>query len=119
MNTIAINTIDADELESLMEENEESRGEEVQLVDVLPPKHYKKVHLPGARNLPLKTLRDRAPEELNPDQPVVVYCLGPDCEMSPKAAQVLGELGFEEIYHFEGGVAEWRRSGREVVRNGE
>jgi rhodanese-related sulfurtransferase len=107
-------TIDADQLDSLLDGNDP-----VQLVDVLPPEHYDKVHLPGARNLPVDELGDRALEELDLDRPVIVYCSGPDCGMSPKAGQLLDTLGFEEVYDFEGGLANWIRSGRDVIRNGD
>jgi len=108
---MSVRTLDADELDSLFH-----RNGDVQLVDVLPPSHYEKVHLPGSTNLPLKNLKGRAAGELKSDRPVVVYCSEPDCGMSPKAASVLEDLGFEEVYDFEGGIAEWRRSGRNVVR---
>jgi len=106
-----VNTLDADELDSLLSQNANA-----QLVDVLPPAHYEKVHLPGSQNLPLKQLEDRAEKELNPTRPVVVYCSGLDCDMSQKAAGILDDLGFEEVYDFEDGLAGWLRSSREVVR---
>jgi len=45
----------------------------VQLVDVLPHETYLQEHLPGAVNLPLADI-DTAPERLDPERPVVVYC---------------------------------------------
>ena len=45
-----------------------------QLVEVLPADDYEDEHLPGAVNIPLKELADRAPRELDPGRPVVVYC---------------------------------------------
>lgn len=47
--------------------------EGAQLVDVLPSSQFEDVHLPGAVNLPLKRL-DEAPEVLEADRPVAVYC---------------------------------------------
>jgi len=52
--------IDRDALQRLV------RGEHAQLVEVLPSDEYDDEHLPGAINIPLKTL-DR-------DRPVIVYC---------------------------------------------
>lgn len=45
-----------------------------QLVEVLPTKGYEEEHLPGAINIPLKTLTwDRA-DDLDRTRPVIVYC---------------------------------------------
>jgi rhodanese-related sulfurtransferase len=48
--------------------------EGAQLVDVLPPREYEEEHLPGAINIPLKTLDERSTARLDKDRPVVVYC---------------------------------------------
>jgi rhodanese-related sulfurtransferase len=45
-----------------------------QLVEVLPAAEYEAEHLPRARSLPLRSLADRAVEELDRDRPVIVYC---------------------------------------------
>ncbi len=45
-----------------------------QLVEVLPADEYEAEHLPGAINIPLKTLDRQTTSRLRPDQPVIVYC---------------------------------------------
>ena len=45
-----------------------------QIVEVLPAEEYASEHLPGAINLPLKTLDRFTAGALDPDRPVVVYC---------------------------------------------
>ncbi len=45
-----------------------------QLVEVLPPSDYLWLHIPGAVNLPLKELGQRATIALDRARPVVVYC---------------------------------------------
>jgi len=45
-----------------------------QLVEVLPPDEYADEHLPGAINIPLKTLDATTAARLDPAHPVVVYC---------------------------------------------
>lgn len=62
--------IDRDTLQSLLD-----RG--AQLVEVLPASEYAEDHLPGAINLSLRELEDRAKEVLDPARPVVVYCWDP------------------------------------------
>jgi rhodanese-related sulfurtransferase len=45
-----------------------------QLVEVLPAAEYDEEHLPGAINIPLKEVDRRAPERLERNTPVIVYC---------------------------------------------
>ena len=45
-----------------------------QLVEVLPPAEYDAAHLPGAINIPLKSLDARSVSQLDRGTPVVVYC---------------------------------------------
>ncbi|GAC1473021.1 MAG: hypothetical protein PVSMB7_26430 [Chloroflexota bacterium] len=45
-----------------------------QLIDVLPPEEYGDQHLPGAINIPLKTLDAETAARLRRDRPVIVYC---------------------------------------------
>lgn len=48
-------------------------NEGAQLVDVLPPAEYEEYHLPGAVNIPLKTLDEKTTAGLDRDRPVIVY----------------------------------------------
>jgi rhodanese-related sulfurtransferase len=45
-----------------------------QIVEVLPPREYEEEHLPGAINIPLKTLNESSAAQLHKSRPVVVYC---------------------------------------------
>lgn len=45
-----------------------------QLVEVLPAGEYAEMHLPGAVNIPLKTLDAATTTALDRDRPVIVYC---------------------------------------------
>jgi rhodanese-related sulfurtransferase len=60
--------IDRDELQRLR------RDEHAQLVEVLPEDDFEDEHLPGAINIPLKTLDRNAAAALDPGKPVIVYC---------------------------------------------
>ncbi|MDQ3963332.1 MAG: rhodanese-like domain-containing protein [Actinomycetota bacterium] len=59
--------IEFDEVRDLIE-----RG--AQLVEVLPQKEFEEEHLPGAINIPLKTLTPDVAGQLDRAKPVVVYC---------------------------------------------
>jgi rhodanese-related sulfurtransferase len=60
--------IDRDDLERLV------REEDAQLVEVLPADEFEDEHLPGAINIPLKTLDAQSTASLDPQRPVIVYC---------------------------------------------
>ncbi len=45
-----------------------------QLVEVLGRKQYEEEHLPGAVNIFLKALAEKAPDQLERSRPVIVYC---------------------------------------------
>jgi rhodanese-related sulfurtransferase len=45
-----------------------------QVVEVLPQKEYEEEHLPGAVNIPLKSLRRASAGALDQARPVIVYC---------------------------------------------
>jgi rhodanese-related sulfurtransferase len=57
-----------------LEEMRRLIDEGAQVVEVLPPREYDAEHLPGAVNIPLKTLDEAAVAQLNKNRPVVVYC---------------------------------------------
>jgi rhodanese-related sulfurtransferase len=50
------------------------REQQAQLVEVLPPDEYADEHLPGAINIPLKTLDRKTTASLDRGRPVIVYC---------------------------------------------
>jgi rhodanese-related sulfurtransferase len=60
--------VDRDELQRLR------RDEGAQLVEVLPADEFEDEHLPGAINIPLKSLDQRSVASLDPLSPVIVYC---------------------------------------------
>jgi phage shock protein E len=57
-----------------LEEMRRLVGEGAQVVDVLPAREYDEEHLPGAVNIPLKTLNEATAAQLDKNRPVVVYC---------------------------------------------
>ena len=59
--------IDRDEVQRLLEGG-------AQLVEVLPEDEYADEHLPGAINIPLKTIDRETTRRLDRDRPVIAYC---------------------------------------------
>jgi rhodanese-related sulfurtransferase len=60
--------IDRDEVQRLV------RDEHAQLVEVLPLDSFEDEHLPGAINVPLKTLDRETTRQLDLERPIIVYC---------------------------------------------
>jgi rhodanese-related sulfurtransferase/CBS domain-containing protein len=96
-------TVDLPGVQELLE-----RG--AQLVEVLPLEEYQELHLPGAIHLPLKQLDAQHAKQLDRERPVVVYCWDALCDMSPRAATRLEQLGFE-VYDYLLSKIDWMAHG--------
>ena len=78
-----------------------------QLVEVLPPAEYKREHLPQAVNIPLETMTSETTRSLRKDVAVIVYCEDFQCDLSARAAWRLESMGFQEVYRYTPGKADW------------
>src|SRR6266568_2681632 len=85
-----------------------------QLVEVLPASEYKKEHLPQAVNIPLQNLTAEATKSLRKDMAVIVYCADFQCDLSARAAWRLESMGFQEVYRYTPGKADWLAAGWET-----
>lgn len=93
------------------------RLSQVVLLEALPESYFEAEHLPGARNLPLDQIDALAPTLIGDKaSPVVTYCSGPTCQNSKLAAARLEQLGYTEIYAYEGGKEDWIGAGLAVER---
>jgi len=68
-----------------------------QLLDVRSPQEYQQTGLPGAVNIPVDQLSQRAAQELDPGKPVVCYCLSGG--RAGQAHALLKNLGFQDVYN--------------------
>ena len=86
--------------------------EELVLVDALSPMSYARSHLPGAINLPLEWVDERAPRRI-PDRGtlIVVYCSDAECDSSVLVAERLEELGYRNVMHYAEGKSDWVDAG--------
>ncbi|MEA3511479.1 MAG: rhodanese-like domain-containing protein [Actinomycetota bacterium] len=84
------------------------------LVDVRGPAVFENEHIPGAVNLPYGRMVERNLAEYPDDTLFVIYCAGPHCNATEKAAVRLAKLGrpFKKMI---GGVEGWRDEGFDIV----
>lgn len=72
--------------------------------------------IPGSRRVPLDHLEEAVRHSsLAKETPIVVYCADSHCPYSREAAEKLGELGYSNVEAFEGGLADWKSNGRDVI----
>ena len=106
--------IDREELRAKIE-----RGDDFVLVDALAPMSYARSHLPGAVNLPLEWVDERAERRIpSLDTEVVVYCVDVECESSVQVGERLNHLGYRNVRHYADGKKDWMRAGLPVDRGG-
>jgi rhodanese-related sulfurtransferase/CBS domain-containing protein len=99
-----VRIVDAQEVQRLASEG-------ATVIDVLPSEEYEEEHLAGAISIPLKTLDRRTVRGLDRNRPVVVYCWDALCDLSPRAAAWLDELGFEDVCDYALGKVDWTARG--------
>ena len=87
------------------------KGEDFVLIDVLSSDEFQKEHIPGAINIPLSELRQRAKRDLSRNQRIVVYGRNHDDDSSTQASNLLEELGFRKVSDFDGGLSAWKKAG--------
>lgn len=89
--------------------------ESLQLVDVRTLEEFRAGHLPNAKNICVTD--DDFQEKvagLDKDRPIYVYCRSG--KRSAKAAKILREMGFTEIYDMDGGILNWEESDYQVQK---
>ena len=81
------------------------------LVEVLDEDQYEKKHLPGAVNIPVNKIKERAKKEiLDKEKEIVVYCADFNCHASTSAAEKLEEMEYKNVMDFAGGKKEWEKA---------
>jgi rhodanese-related sulfurtransferase len=80
------------------------------LLDVRGPQLYEKSHVPGAISLPHGKMTERKMSEWPQDTVFVVYCAGPHCNGTDKAALRLGRLA-RKVKVMIGGMTGWADEG--------
>lgn len=109
-----VTDIDRDELKQKLD-----HPKKIVLVDALSEEDFLKLHLPGAINIPADRVRQLASELIpNKDVEVIVYCAGPECHASDKAASEFNAMGYSNVRRYVGGKHDWVKAHLPVVREG-
>lgn len=81
-----------------------AKGERPLILDVREPHEFAGGHIPGARNLPLSTLK-AAPADLKTDGEIILVCASG--MRSQSAYQRLQGWGFTNLLNMTGGMSRW------------
>ncbi|WP_439593111.1 rhodanese-like domain-containing protein [Microbacterium sp.] len=86
-------------------------GDEFVLVDVRGEDAWAQGRISGAVHIPHQQIAERAPAELDPAVPIVVYCWSPGCNGGAKGALAFAKLGYQ-VREMIGGYEYWVREGQ-------
>ncbi len=85
------------------------------LLDVRTPALFAAGHVPGALNMPTRTISEQRLADYPADTLFVVYCAGPHCNGANKAAVKLAQLG-RPVKEMIGGLTGWIDEGFGLAR---
>lgn len=83
-------------------------GENIVVIDARSPEAYQKEHIPGAINIPHRTMNEKTTKHLDKAVLVITYCDGIGCNASTKGALNMAKLGFR-VKELIGGLDWWKR----------
>jgi rhodanese-related sulfurtransferase len=89
--------------------------DEAVLLDVRDTSSYKSGHIPDARHIPSKDLKDRLKELAKfKEKPIIVYCQTGN--QSSPAGNLLKKEGFTAVHTLSGGLNAWQSANLPVSR---
>jgi len=84
------------------------------IIDARESSVFQQGHILGAISLPLATLETTLPgflKRVSYETNLVIYCSGYGCHDSKDLGKKLLQLGYRQIFIFEGGYPEWKDAG--------
>ncbi len=88
-------------------------GQNIVVIDARSPEAYRREHIPGAINIPHRTMSEETTRHVNRTALVVTYCDGIGCNASTKGALNMARLGFQ-VKELIGGLDWWKRDGHKT-----
>jgi rhodanese-related sulfurtransferase len=84
------------------------------LIDVREPSEFRRGHIPGAMNIPVRSLTDNL-DKISKGRPVVLYCSsGYRTAMGVMALQM---LGYSNVRGFPPSIQGWKAGGEPIVNS--
>jgi len=87
-----------------------TKREKIQAIDTRSPELFEREHIPGAINIPHRTMSEDSTAHLDKELLYVTYCDGIGCNASTKGALNMVNLGFQ-VKELIGGLDWWKRDG--------
>lgn len=97
----------------------EMNKEGIILIDARTESDYINGHIPGALLFDyykFGSFADKVLPLIDPWSSLVIYCSSPTCDASDLLAGDLYELGYKNIFVFEGGFSKWKEEGLPVKK---
>ena len=88
-------------------------GERIVVIDARSPEAFQREHIPGAINIPHRTMSAESTSRLDRAALIVTYCDGIGCNGSTKGAVNMLNLGFR-VKELMGGLDWWKRDGHKT-----
>ena len=85
-------------------------GENMVVIDTRSPQAFAHEHIPGAINIPHRSMSPETTAPLDKAALIVTYCDGIGCNASTKGALNMARLGFR-VKELIGGLDWWKRDG--------
>ena len=92
------------------------RGDNLTLIDARSPAAYAIEHIPGAVNIPHRSMAQETTASIDRSSTVVTYCDGIGCNASTKGALNMARLGFS-VRELIGGLDWWKRDAYPTAGN--
>jgi len=89
------------------------------MINVLDEKLYNDCHIPGSINVMVPDIEAFAQENIDKKAEIVFYCSNYMCSASEFARKKLSKSGFENVFVYEGGMADWYQHGYTYVGKAE
>jgi len=85
---------------------------DVLFIDARDESDYLVGHITGSLNIPFEDFDNHKQklEQIPKEKPIVIYCAGTECDLSPLLANLLFEQGYKQVYVFFGGWVEWQEA---------
>lgn len=90
-------------------------GERVVVIDARSPEAFAREHIPGAINVPHRTMCAESVAAIDRTSLVVTYCDGIGCNASTKGALAMTRLGYR-VKELIGGLDWWKRDGHPTAQ---